>query len=66
MIKTFEFTPQCRFVVTGVTYRGKRFRIETANWFYANGINLWRGNVWHIPSFGPKKGKRVKVKEVFN
>ena len=50
------------FVVTGVTVRGSRFKIETENHIHAFGINLYRGTVWGVLS----TGKRKVLRRVFN
>lgn len=49
------------YIVTGVTVRGRRFRIETQNYAHAMGINLWRGHVWII-----ERGRRRCIKTVTN
>jgi len=50
------------FVITGVLYRGKRFKaIHTKNFSHAMAINLWNGSVW-----GVKDGKRQRLKRVMN
>lgn len=47
--------------VTGVTVRGKRFRLSFSNLIHAMGINLWRGSVWEVSD-----GKRKLIKRVYN
>jgi hypothetical protein len=43
------------YIITGIDTRGKRFRIETSNRIYAEGINLYRGSKWEILPNGKKK-----------
>ena len=47
--------------VTGIDRYGKRFKIETTNPYYADGINLYRGSVWLV-----ENGKRTLIKRVYN
>ncbi len=56
-----------RYLITGTDTRGKRFRqIHTNPWF-AQGINLWRGNLWHLPADPAAAGyKRKRLKQVWN
>lgn len=48
------------YVVTGTDVNGKRFRISTGNWRYADGINVFRGSIWLL-----RKGKRSLIRRVF-
>jgi hypothetical protein len=50
-----------RYVITGVGVNGKRFRVETSNWYHANGHNVWRGNIWLL-----RDGKRTRIKSYYN
>jgi hypothetical protein len=51
-----------RYVVTGVTVTGQRFRIITDSFMHAMGINLYRGSVW----VQNDTGKRKLIKRVYN
>lgn len=45
----------------------RRFRLVLSSWRHADGINLWRGNVWHMPADPVAAGyKRRLVKRVIN
>ncbi len=48
--------------ITGITTNGRRFSIHTIHWWYAMGINIWRGNVWGVDWYG----KRKLLKRVYN
>lgn len=65
MGKEYKISDFENFIVTGCYYNNskKRFKSVYSNWFQADGINLWRGNVW-----GVLKGtnKRIKLKSVYN
>jgi hypothetical protein len=50
-----------RYVATGVTVHNKRFKIESVDWRYIRGINLFRGSKWLI-----RNGKRHKIQSVYN
>ncbi len=50
------------YLVTGVTPRGKRFRLHYVNLFVAMAINLYRGSVWEVDD----SGKRKLLKRVYN
>jgi len=52
-----------RFDVTGVLYHSeRRFKQSYTGYYFAMGINLWRGSVWGVlPS-----GKRRLLKRVSN
>lgn len=55
-----------KFIVTGVTRDGKRFKRQYAGtdqgYIYAMNINLWRGTVWALLN----SGRKFKMKEVYN
>jgi hypothetical protein len=53
-----------QFHVTGITTDGKRFKriYSGKDYFYAFGINLWRGSVWGVDIAGNRK----LLKRVFN
>ena len=53
--------PASRYIATGVTRTGSRFRVETESLMHALGINLWCGTVW-----GVYDGKRKKIRTVSN
>lgn len=53
--------PESRYIVTGVTRTGHRFRVETESLIHALGINLWKGTVWEIV-----EGHRKKIRTVSN
>lgn len=38
--------PGDKYVVTGVDTTGRRFSITCGSWFYARGVNVWRGTKW--------------------
>lgn len=44
-----------RYVVTGLTVLGKRFRIFTQSYHHAMGINLYKGSVWVEQENGHRK-----------
>lgn len=44
-----------KYVVTGTTVQGKRFRLVYPTVFWAMGINLWKGSVWGIKENGERK-----------
>ena len=48
-----------RYIVTGITVKGQRFRRVYGNGFFAMGINLYRGSVWV-----EENGKRKLLKRV--
>jgi len=48
-----------KYLVTGITVSGKRFRIKTDNPIHAFGINLYQGTVWLL-----RRGKRKMLKRV--
>jgi len=50
-----------KYHVTGVDVNGKRFKIETDDWTYAAGINLYRGSKWLV-----RGGKRWLIIRVEN
>ena len=50
-----------KYLVTGVTVNGKRFKKFCANWHIAASINLYRGTKWLV-----RDGKRKKLQEVYN
>lgn len=58
-----SWTPQKgdKYVITGITITGQRFRRIHDNWFYARNINLWRGSYWLL-----RDGKRKLINRVFN
>ena len=49
------------YLVTGVTRDGKRFRRMYASWFFADGINLWKGSKWLI-----RDNKRYLLNRIHN
>lgn len=50
------------YVVTGVDTRGIRFKpMRYSSWFWANGINLYRGTKWL-----ERNGKRYRIQRVWN
>ena len=54
--------PTDSFIVTGILYRGKRFKsIHTNSYRYGMGINLWHGSVWLY-----RDNKRILIKRVTN
>lgn len=59
----FNSNDFARYVVTGVTVDGKRFKRVTDNPYYALGINLYRGSLWGIPVSG---GPRRLLRRVWN
>jgi len=50
-----------KFIVTGVTITGQRFKKVFDSFMWADGINLWRGSVWLL-----RNGKRTLLKRVWN
>ena len=50
-----------KYVVTGVTTDGQRFRQSYTAWFWARGINLYRGSKWLL-----RDGKRWLIQRVWN
>lgn len=48
-----------KYIVTGITTSGKRFRLEYKNFYFANGINLYKGSLWR-----EQNGKRKLLKKV--
>lgn len=56
---THELTD--RYVVTGYTRNGKRFRQIHSNPYWAFGVNLYRGSVWLL-----RDNKRKLLKRVWN
>ena len=50
------------YLCIGKDREGKRFRKEYLNYIHANGINMWKGNMYGIKL----NGKRVKLKSVVN
>jgi hypothetical protein len=61
MLTTWTHQAGDRYVVTGVTRDGQRFRQEWTNPMHALMINLWQGSVWLV-----RDGKRRLIKRVFN
>ena len=61
MMATWIHMPGDKYHVTGVERKGKRFKIVTENWWYANTINIYNGSVWHV-----RDGKRTLVKRIYN
>jgi hypothetical protein len=60
-IITWTHMPGDTYLVTGVMRDGRRFRIPTDNWHYAQAINLWRGSKWLV-----RDGKRHRILAVYN
>ena len=61
---TFNSQDFRQFIITGTLVNGKRFKpIYTNNWWMANNINLYRGNVWGIRNHQPG---RILLKRVTN
>jgi hypothetical protein len=58
---TWDNLPGDRYLVTGIDRAGKRFRIDTASFQHANGINVWHGTKWLL-----RDGKRWKLWDVYN
>jgi len=58
-----EWTQQAGDVyhVTGVDTRGRRFKITTASWLHARGINVWNGSRWLV-----RDGRRTLIERVYN
>ena len=52
---------QDTYEVTGVDRSGRRFKQAYKSKFFAMGVNLWRGSVWHV-----RDGKRKLIKRVTN
>ena len=50
---------QDTYEVTGVDRSGRRFKQAYKSKFFAMGVNLWRGSVWHV-----RDGKRKLIKRV--
>lgn len=50
-----------KYLVTGRTTDGKKFRSVYSTWRFANGINLYRGNKWLL-----RGGKRFLICSVYN
>jgi len=44
-----------KYVVTGKTVRGTRFRLVYSHAIWAMGINLWKGSVWGVKANGKRK-----------
>jgi hypothetical protein len=63
MTKTFNTNEFEKYYVTGILVNGKRFSQCWTNFYYANGINLYRGSVWGVRK---DNGKRQLLKRVFN
>jgi len=61
MMKTWSARPGDRYLVTGVTVEGKRFRIVCDTWWHACGINLYRGSRWLL-----RDGRRALIARVYN
>jgi hypothetical protein len=56
-----------KYLITGTDCRGRRFRQTHTNPWVANSINLWRGNLWHLPADPAAAGyKRKRLKQVWN
>ena len=51
-----------KFQVTGLTWRGKRFRLTYSEPHMAFGINLWNGSIWGVLP----NGRRKLLKRVYN
>jgi len=47
------------YCITGVDKAGKRFKIESANYYYIACINVYKGTLWGIK--GNKKRKRIRT-----
>ena len=60
---TVTITKGDRFIVTGLYYNStRRFKaLNLESYWYAMGINLWRGHVWLL-----RDGKRTLLKTVYN
>lgn len=58
---SWKSQPGDSYLVTGKTVDGKRFRQTHPTWFWANGINLWRGSKWLL-----RDGKRYLLCRVSN
>jgi hypothetical protein len=50
-----------RYLVTGLRRDGKRFKLETASWDHARGINVWQGSQWLL-----RDGKRFLIQRISN
>ncbi len=56
-----------KYLITGTDCRGRRFRQTHTNPWVAKSINLWRGNLWHLPADPAAAGyKRKRLKQVWN
>jgi hypothetical protein len=65
-MKQFTFTTNdfCKYKATGILVNGRRFPAKFSdNFYYIDGINLYRG---HVYGKSIKTGKWVMLKEVFN
>jgi hypothetical protein len=62
-VKLFAWEPRPTdyYEITGVDRSGKRFLIRTKDWFYASGINVWRGTKWLV-----RDGRRQRITKVTN
>lgn len=58
---SWECTLNDKYVVTGVTVDGKRFKKTFDDWRMARSINLYRGTKWLL-----RDGKRYKLQTVNN
>ena len=50
-----------KYLLCGTDRNGKRFRMESGNFHYLNGINAWRGNLYLVAD-----EKRYLLKEIIN
>lgn len=49
------------YLVTGTDRQGRRFKIKSNNFLYADGINAWKGRIWLV-----RDGKRHLLKTISN
>lgn len=60
-LKTWISQTGDKYLVTGKDRSGKRFRIETSSWPYANSLNVWNGNKYLL-----RDGKRFLIQKISN
>lgn len=58
---TWVVQPGDKYVVTGVTRDGRRFRQTCGTWFQARCVNLWRGSKWLL-----RDGRRYLLSRTWN
>ncbi len=56
--KTVKYPEFSSFAVTGIDRNGRRFKMESENYFYLRSVNVWQGTLWGVRKDGSRKALR--------